>query len=72
MPIQSDSNDYLYITATVVAKTPKAVLLTNESAKGWVPRSCIHAASDDLIDDASPGDTITIKVREWIVDRIGL
>ena len=72
MPIQSNSNDYLYVTATVIAKTSKAVLLVNESGKGWVPRSCLHAASDDTVDEAEKGDEITVQVREWIVDRIGL
>jgi hypothetical protein len=69
------TDDYVTVTAVLRRRTAKAVLLDvgNEVARGaWIPRSCLHAASDRLIDDATIDSEVAIEVREWIAEREGL
>ena len=66
------SDEYVTVTATVKAKTAKAVLLDvgDEVSRGaWIPRSCLHAASDAKVQDANIGDELELQVREWIAER---
>lgn len=66
------SDDYVIFDATLKARTAKALLLDTPSGDGWVPRSCLHAATDGDADKAEIGDTIRIRCREWIARERGL
>lgn len=69
------SDDYVTITAKMKAKTPRAVLLDfgdHVSRESWVPRCCLHTASDIAVSKAAKDDELELRVREWIAEREGL
>lgn len=66
------TDKYVTIEARLMAKTAKGALLKRASdadGGGWVPRSCLHFSADKAIDDAALGDTLEIRVMEWIAEE---
>lgn len=68
------SDDYVTVTATLKARTRKAVLLaTSDNLDGsWVPRSCIHGGDESKINDYAIGDEIELRMFEWIAEKESL
>lgn len=71
----SGREDYVTVTATVKARTAKAILLDvgDDVSRGdWVPRSTLHCSSDSAIDNCEIGDNLTLKIMEWVAEEKGL
>lgn len=66
------SESYVSVTATLLARSPKAALLKNDEGQGWVARSCIHGADEGGINAADIGDEITLRMFEWVANDKGL
>ena len=67
-------DDYVTINVTIRKVTGKAVLVWVEGIEDdeWVPRSCLHAADDRVLDAVEPGQSIILQVREWKARQAGL
>lgn len=65
-------DDYIDIDAKVLAIREKAVMLETDEGKGWMPRSCMHASSDIVLNNMSVGEETTFRVREWKAVDMGL
>ena len=63
------SDTYAKIDCVFVRCTSKAVLITANEGEHWIPRSCIHGADEQTLDDASYGDEINLRIFEWLADR---
>lgn len=71
----SRSDDYVTVTAILKQRTANAVLLDvgdGVSRGGLVPRSCLHAASDQIVDAAEINDEVELRMREWVAEDKGL
>lgn len=67
------SDEYITINATANAITDKAVHLENEHGEAWIPRSCLHAATDlRLKENPLSFRDEHFKIREWAVRRTEL
>lgn len=72
------SDDYVTVTATIRAVRPRSIGFDRPGgAPGdepfWMPRSLLHAASDTAVASfGAPGETLTLKVRRWKADELGL
>lgn len=67
----SRRDEYVTITATLNARTDKAVRLSTEHALEWVPRSCLHFMSDKAADAATIGDELEWRLMEWVATDRG-
>ena len=68
-------DDYVGVTATLRARTAKAVLLDvgEEVSRGsWIPRSCLYGPDDSAVDNVAIDSTVTLRMFEWIANREGL
>lgn len=63
------ADEYVEIEAVLKRRTEAAVLLKTENAEAWVPRSCLHAASDIAVNDMEDGEHGEFRLRRWIADR---
>ena len=74
------SEHYVTVAVHIKAVTPKAFLCRTGplAAECWVPRSCVHASTDKMLDDTNilwsqiPHPYKTILVMEWIARKNGL
>lgn len=65
------SDEYVRITATIAARSPDAVLLSNSDVEAWVPRSCIHGGDDVAVREAPLGSEREFQMREWFAKKKG-
>jgi hypothetical protein len=66
------SDNYVGVTAKLLARRPKAILLEGENGGGWIPRSCIHGGDDSALDAIAIGDEVTLRIFEWVANRENL
>ena len=62
-----------YVEIDVAGKTvlPASVWVKHHGEEGNIARSLIHAADERLLDDASRGDELTLRVRQWKLRKLG-
>lgn len=68
----SRDEDYVTVHATLLRRTDKAAQVENDFTDKpvWVPRSCMHFATDRAIDAADLGAELELKLMSWVaVDR---
>jgi hypothetical protein len=65
-------DEYVGVTAKILARRAKAVLLENDNGSGWVPRSTIHGADDSALEAVAIGDEVSLRVFEWKAQDAGL
>ena len=63
---------YLVVQGRMMARTAKAVLIKVGQRECWIARSCIHFATDALIDHMDRGDAGEFKIMEWAAREKGL
>jgi len=69
------SDEYVTLSVFLHRKTKAAICVSRDADATdgvWIPRSCLHAATDLALADAELDEEIEIKVREWIAQREGL
>jgi hypothetical protein len=69
-----DGDEYVDVDVEFVHCTDKAVCVREDSQSDtvWVPRSCLHAKSDIEVDDCDRYDPITLTMRRWKAEELGL
>jgi hypothetical protein len=72
-PQKSRSDDYVKVECVIIDIREKSVLIrsTKTKIKGSCPRSLLHAATDISL-GAHLHKTMTIQIREWKADELGL
>ena len=71
----SRGEEYVTVTATVKARTEKAVLLDvgdDVSRGAWVPRSTLHFMSDRTVENCAIEDEVELRVMAWVAEDKGL
>ena len=69
----ASGDNYIPLTATVLAITEKAIRLeTEHGGPAWIPRSCIHGADERTLDRAALNSEIAIRIFEWKAEQEGL
>ena len=73
----TSSDDYVTITATIRSVRERSIYVDRRSGSPidevCIPRSLLHAASDTAVERfATPGEMLTLKVRRWKADELGL
>lgn len=72
MPFDYD-DPYVVVSCTIRRATRDAVQIEDKFGElHWIPRSCLHGASDLIVKRAMMGDEADLKIREWIATREGL
>lgn len=72
------SDDYVRVTTTIRAVRDRSIYVDRRQGatpgdEVCIPRSLLHAASDTAVDHfGAPGETLTLKVRRWKADELGL
>jgi hypothetical protein len=66
------SDNYVRVTAKVLAITAYAVELEAEGEAKWIPRSVLHGADDlALRGDVKTGDEHEFQIRRWKAEQAG-
>lgn len=67
------SDSYVTVTATLKARSQKAILLSHDENLGgaWIARSCIHGADERKLDDYAIGDEVELRLFEWLAEKEG-
>ena len=63
-----DDDEDVDIICTFKAITDKAVLVEIDGVDGWIPRSQILDADEDL-DTLARGDIVTLTITKWIAEQ---
>lgn len=72
MPFDYD-DPYVVVSCTICRATRDAVQIEDGAGElHWIPRSCLHGASDLIVKKAMMGDEAELKIREWIAKQEGL
>lgn len=66
------SDEYIDIEVVFKRASPKAALLAANDEEFWCPFSCMHVASERLIEEARFGEELTLKIREWKLEEAGV
>ena len=64
-------DEYVEIDVEVKTVLPASVWVKRHGEEGNIARSLIHAADERLLDDASRGDELTLRVRQWKLRKLG-
>jgi len=70
MAIRGDEK-YVEIEGTLVRKTRAAIRIKTDLAEGWVPRSCVHFATDKMVDDMGDDEDAQFKIMRWVAEERG-
>ena len=67
------SNDTETIYVTLVAQTPKAILVDIglEDKNFWIPKS-LAQWEDGLIEDLGEGESFDLEIPEWFATKEGI
>lgn len=68
----ADRDNYVTVQGVLKRKTDKAALIETDYGEGWVPRSCIHFATDQMIDDMDEEEEGEFRIMEWVAEDKGL
>lgn len=63
---------YTRLDGTLKKRTAKAALIATDIGEGWVPRSCMHFATDKAIDEMEIDQDGEFQIMEWVAEREGL
>lgn len=70
------SDDYVTVTTVLRHVREKSIYVDRRPGQpddtACIPRSLIHGGNDLKLEDRQSGDEITIKVRRWKADELGL
>lgn len=66
------SDSYVTVDAVFQRRTTVQLDRDNLFEKVWVPSSCLHAASDDVVENAVEGARVSLRMREWVAEEKGL
>jgi hypothetical protein len=68
------SDNYRTVTCVLRQVRDNSIMVDHPRIQGWVsvPRSLLHYTDDRLVEVAEVGKDITIRVREWKAEELGL
>ncbi len=64
-------DDYVEIDVEVKTVLPASAWVRFHGEERNIARSLIHAADDRHLEDATRGDEISLRVREWKLRKLG-
>lgn len=70
MPLRGDEK-YVDVEGKLKKRTRAAIKIETDLATGWVPRSCIHFATDKMVDDMDIDDDASFKIMLWVAEDRG-
>ncbi len=70
--MRSNSDDYVDCEVMFKFATKDAVLVAKDGNEHWVPRSVLSYWADKAIETYPKNFEMTIKVREWFANKVGL
>lgn len=68
----STRESYVTVHGVLKRKTDKAALIATDYGEGWIPRSCVHFATDQMIDDMNGDDEGEFEIMGWVAEDRGL
>lgn len=68
----SNSDAYIEFDCVFKHATRNAVLIAYEDEEHWISRSLLSYTSDMLVEKCKRDQEITISVREWRANQIGV
>jgi len=68
MALRGDET-YVRLNGRLKRRTDKAAMIETDIGEGWVPRSCMHFATDKAIDDMELGQEAEFQIMEWVAER---
>jgi hypothetical protein len=68
------SDDYRTVTCILRQVRDNSIMVETPTRPGWksIPRTLLHYTDDRLVEVAEVGKDITIRVREWKAEELGL